>query len=64
MAAAVMAPTIDVDKVAMLLKERDEVNNQVRARQTDRVVGALRMLTPPARSAFLKALMAPPPGAR
>ena len=55
--AAVMAPKIDVDKVAAILKQSETLQDQLHLRSNDRLTAAVRMLPEEDRGPFLRALM-------
>jgi len=55
--AAVMAPVIDMDKVAAALKAQDEALDAVRAHNTDRIIAAARLLSDDDRGTFLRTLV-------
>ena len=56
---ALMAPTIDIDKVAAILKQVGTLQDQLRVRSNDRLIAAVRQLPEPDRGPFLRALSAP-----
>lgn len=64
LSAAATAQTIDVDRVAALIKQREDLQSQARQLLDARLVNALRQLPVADRGPFLRALAAPPPGAR
>jgi uncharacterized membrane protein len=55
--SAVMAPVIDVDKVAAAMKAENDVQDQVRGHATDRLVAVLNQLSADDRGTFLRALV-------
>jgi len=57
LSAAAMAQTPDIDKVAALLKEREDVQNQFRIHANERLITALRALPEADRGPFLRALL-------
>jgi hypothetical protein len=57
LSAAAMAPTPDVDKVAALLKEGDDLQSQFRTHSNERLINALRALPEADRGPFLRALV-------
>jgi uncharacterized membrane protein len=65
--AAVMAPTIDVDKVAAALRAEEAAQAQVRTHNTDRLIAVLRQLPNDDKGTFLRTLVlsrqSRPPGA-
>jgi len=62
--AVANASTIDVDKVAALMKQREDLQSQYRQLADARLVNALRQLTPADRGPFMRALANPPAGGR
>lgn len=56
-----MATTVNVDKLADLLKQRDQLQLQFRTRQNELTVGMLRQLTDEDRGIYLRYAMTPPP---
>lgn len=59
---AAMASTIDVDRVATLFKQREDLQSQYRQMLDGRLVTALRQLPAADRGPFMRALASPPPG--
>ena len=55
--AAVMAPVIDMDKVAVAMKANDEAFNAVRIHNSERIVAAVRLLSPDDQGTFLRTLV-------
>jgi len=55
--AAVMAPVIDMDKVAAALKANDEALDAVRSHNSERLVAAVRQLPPEDQGVFLRTLV-------
>jgi uncharacterized membrane protein len=55
--SAVMAPVIDMDKVAAALKAQDDALDAVRTHNTERVVAAARQLSDDDRGTFLRTLV-------
>lgn len=55
------APTIDVDKFGALMKQQDVLVNQLKTRQTDRILQVLRALPAADRKPFLMAIAAKVP---
>ena len=55
--AAVMAPTIDVDKVAAALRAEEAAQAQVRTHNTDRLIAVLRQLPDDDKGTFLRTLV-------
>ena len=55
--AAVMAPTIDVDKVAAALRAEEAAQAQVRMHNTDRLIAVLRQLPDDDKGTFLRTLV-------
>jgi len=55
--AAVMAPVIDMDKVAAAMKANDEAFNAVRTHNSERIVAAVRQLSPDDQGTFLRTLV-------
>jgi uncharacterized membrane protein len=55
--AAVMAPTIDVDKVATALRAEEAAQAQVRTHNTDRLIAVLRQLPNDDKGTFLRTLV-------
>ena len=60
MTAAANAPSVDVDRVAALLKQLDTLQAQYHQAFTDRLIPAMRPLPPADRGPFLRALVSPP----
>lgn len=58
--AAAMAPTIDLDKVQALMKQREDLQAQFRQRGDERLLAAMRQLPIADRGPFMRALVAPP----
>jgi hypothetical protein len=59
-----MGTTVNVDKIADLLKQRDSLQAQFRARQTDIAIAMLPQLSDEDRGIFLRYSTTPPPAAR
>jgi hypothetical protein len=59
-----MATSVNVDKLADLLKQRDQLQLQFRTRQNELIVGMLRQLTDEDRGIYLRYAMTPPPAPR
>jgi len=55
--SAVMAPVIDVDKVAAAMNSENELQAQIRARGNERLVTVLQQLSNDDRGTFLRALV-------
>lgn len=53
---AIMVPVIDVDRVTGIMRQMDLVQNQIRARSSERVVAALKALPEADRGPFLRAI--------
>jgi hypothetical protein len=53
---AIMVPTIDVDRVAGIMRQMDLIQSQMRSRSSERVVAALKVLPEPDRGPFLRAI--------
>ena len=60
---AATAPSIDVDRVASLFRQREELQSKYRQLLDARLVAALRQLPIADRGPFMRALATPPPGA-
>lgn len=58
--SAATASPVDVDRVASLLKQREDMQAQYRQRLDDKLLAAMRQLQPSDRSAFIRALVTPP----
>ena len=54
--AAVMAPTVDVDKIADLLRQGESLRSQAQAKNIDRVIAAAKALPEADRGPFLRAI--------
>jgi len=57
LSAAAIAPTPDIDKVAALLKQGEDLQSQFRAHSNERLITALRALPEADRGPFLRALL-------
>lgn len=57
--AAATAPTPNVDQVAGLLRQRADLQAQFNQRLNERLVAAMRQLSPADRSVFLRGLVTP-----
>ena len=55
--SAVMAPTIDIDKIAAILKQAEALQDQFHLRSNDRLIAAVRLLPEADRGPFLRALL-------
>lgn len=55
--SAVMAPTIDVDKVGGILHQQDVVQSQIRELQTEHWVATIKQLSPDDRAIVLRTLL-------
>ncbi|WP_404713970.1 hypothetical protein [Sphingomonas sp. MMS24-J13] len=56
-----MGTTVNVDKLADLLKQRDALQLQFRTRQNELTIAMLRQLTDDDRGIYLRYAMTPPP---
>ncbi|WP_442681038.1 hypothetical protein ACSBM8_07635 [Sphingomonas sp. ASY06-1R] len=54
---AIMAPTIDVDKVAAALRQEDAAQAQLRAHNNDRLINVVKQLPEEDRGTFLRTLL-------
>lgn len=61
--ALAAAPRVDVDQVAVIMKRSGVVQAQMRALSDEHLIGAMRQLSDPDRTAFLRAILPPPGGA-
>ncbi len=55
--SAVMAPVIDMDKVAAALKANDDALDAVRLHNSERIIATVRQLSPDDQGTFLRTLM-------
>jgi hypothetical protein len=55
--SAVMAPAIDLDKIAGILRQQDTVQSQIRAQQTEHWVAVLKQLPGDDRGTVLRTLL-------
>lgn len=55
--AAVMAPVIDMDKVAAALKANDDALDAVRLHNSERIIATVRQLSPDDQGTFLRTLV-------
>ena len=55
--SAVMAPTIDVDKVAGILRQQDTLQTQIRTQQTEHWITVLKQLPGEDRGTVLRTLL-------
>ena len=62
--AAANGSTIDVDRVATLIRQREDLQSRYRQLLDARLINALRQLSPADRGPFMRALSAPPQGGR
>jgi hypothetical protein len=63
--SAVMAPTIDVEKIAGILRQQDAIQTQIRTEQTERWIATIQQLPQEDRGIVLRTLLLarPRPGA-
>jgi uncharacterized membrane protein len=55
--STIMAPTIDVDKVAAALRQEDAAQAQLRAHNNDRLINVVKLLPEEDRGTFLRTLL-------
>lgn len=55
--SAVMAPTIDLDKIAGILRQQDSVQTQIRTQQTEHWITVLKQLPDEDRGTVLRTLL-------
>ncbi|MDO6415750.1 hypothetical protein Q4F19_15270 [Sphingomonas sp. BIUV-7] len=53
---AIMVPTVDVDRVATIMRQMDVIQSQMRTRASERVLTALKTLPEADRGPFLRAI--------